>query len=188
MRDWTERETALLTELWAQNLSGPEIADRIGRSPHAVWCRKSYIGLGRRAVYWGHWSEDLVEALSRLWKAGFSATEIRAQVPGINQFSRNAVLGKLSRLGLLRTVRQKVGKPPRPKRQPRRIKPRETIFTIPVELLPDPSPVLNIELPDLETWHCRYPIGEDRITFCGQPIGYRSYCLHHARVCYGNGS
>ena len=188
MRDWTERETALLTELWAQNLSGPAIAERIGRSPHAVWCRKSYIGLSRRAVYWGHWSEDLVEALSRLWKAGLSATEIRAQVPGINQFSRNAVLGKLSRLGLLRTVRQKVGKPPRPKRQPRRIKPRETIFTIPVESTDDPLPEELVSFVDLEPWQCRYPFGEDPILFCGRPQHYRSYCLTHARTCYRNGS
>jgi len=44
------------------------------------------------------WTPDRVEALKKLWRRGLSASEIARQISGM---TRNAVLGKVRRLGLM---------------------------------------------------------------------------------------
>jgi RNA polymerase primary sigma factor len=48
------------------------------------------------------WTDERVERLKRLWGTGMSANEIAKKLGGT---SRNAVIGKLSRLGLLESDR-----------------------------------------------------------------------------------
>src|SRR5919198_626323 len=61
------------------------------------------------------WSDDRVEQLKKLWEAGLSASQIAAQLGNI---TRNAVIGKVHRLGL--SGRAKNPSPPAPRpRQPR---------------------------------------------------------------------
>ncbi|MGB6229459.1 MAG: GcrA family cell cycle regulator, partial [Litorimonas sp.] len=43
------------------------------------------------------WTEDRVETLSKLWADGLSASQIAKQLGGV---TRNAVIGKVHRLGL----------------------------------------------------------------------------------------
>ena len=43
------------------------------------------------------WSEERVELLTKLWAEGLSASQIAARLGGV---SRNAVIGKVHRLGL----------------------------------------------------------------------------------------
>src|SRR5256714_15486004 len=43
------------------------------------------------------WSEDRVEQLKKLWEAGLSASQIAAELGNV---TRNAVIGKVHRLGL----------------------------------------------------------------------------------------
>src|SRR5437879_13499572 len=43
------------------------------------------------------WSEDRVEQLKKLWEAGLSASQIAAELGSV---TRNAVIGKVHRLGL----------------------------------------------------------------------------------------
>src|SRR4051794_24205975 len=43
------------------------------------------------------WSDNRVEQLKKLWKAGLSASQIAAELGNV---SRNAVIGKVHRLGL----------------------------------------------------------------------------------------
>jgi GcrA cell cycle regulator len=43
------------------------------------------------------WTDERVELLARLWSEGFSASQIAAQLGGV---TRNAVIGKVHRLGL----------------------------------------------------------------------------------------
>jgi GcrA cell cycle regulator len=43
------------------------------------------------------WTDDRVEVLKRLWNEGLSASQIAAELGGV---SRNAVIGKVHRLGL----------------------------------------------------------------------------------------
>jgi GcrA cell cycle regulator len=43
------------------------------------------------------WTEDRVETLKKLWSDGLSASQIAKQLGGV---TRNAVIGKVHRLGL----------------------------------------------------------------------------------------
>ena len=43
------------------------------------------------------WSDDRVEQLKKLWEAGLSASQIAAELGNV---TRNAVIGKVHRLGL----------------------------------------------------------------------------------------
>jgi len=46
------------------------------------------------------WTEERIELLAKLWSEGLSASQIAAELGG--GMSRNAVLGKAHRLGLVR--------------------------------------------------------------------------------------
>ena len=54
----------------------------------------------------GTWTEQRVELLKKLWAEGSSASQIAAQIGGI---SRNAVIGKIHRLGLSGRGKTKTG-------------------------------------------------------------------------------
>ena len=45
------------------------------------------------------WTDERVELLKKLWADGLSASQIAAELGGV---TRNAVIGKVHRLGLLR--------------------------------------------------------------------------------------
>ena len=55
------------------------------------------------------WSDDRVEQLKKLWEAGLSASQIAAELGNV---TRNAVIGKVHRLGLSGRAKS----PPRPPR------------------------------------------------------------------------
>jgi GcrA cell cycle regulator len=65
------------------------------------------------------WTDERVETLKRLWTDGLSASQIAAELGGI---TRNAVIGKVHRLGLSGRAkspssaapRARQGRPPRP--------------------------------------------------------------------------
>src|SRR5204863_2873937 len=92
------------------------------------------------------WTDERVELLKRLWQDGLSASQIAKQLGGV---TRNAVIGKVHRLGLSgRAAPSKpartVFKAPRPARPaaapsaPRRI-------AEPTSLAAQPSPVRYVE-------------------------------------------
>lgn len=121
------------------------------------------------------WDEAAVTQLETLWHAGFSSAEIAKQMGG--GLSRNAVIGKSHRLGLVKYRRPKpkvVEKPPA--RKPGLSKPRR---------LPAPPPG-HFDLLDLRFDQCRYPTGDRApYMFCGTAIadGF-PYCPAHAMLCY----
>ncbi len=147
------------------------------------------------------WTDELVETITKSWNAGNSATEIGAAI-GV---SRNAVLGKLSRLGLLGTLHLKAGQAPRPKptsAQPRR-KPRPAAkpvdktanrkvsvlaiedFIVEPLTLPDQR---GMKLHELTNTTCRWPLGPTLAPaelYCGATqadlSGDRPYCPFHTR-------
>ena len=49
------------------------------------------------------WTPDRIDTLTRLWADGLSAAQISRHLGGV---SRNAVIGKAGRLGLLRRPRK----------------------------------------------------------------------------------
>jgi len=143
------------------------------------------------------WTDERVETLKKLWLDGLSASQIAKQLGGV---TRNAVIGKVHRLGLSgraapsQPARQ-VFKAPRPAR-PVQTAPvvQRRVVTEAVTVLPMPTPVHRIEEPGSATvltlgaHMCKWPIGDpstDGFTFCGRRSGdVGPYCREHAQVAY----
>ena len=145
------------------------------------------------------WTDERVELLKKLWQDGLSASQIAKQLGGV---TRNAVIGKVHRLGLSgRAAPSKPARPvfkaPRPARQaaapaaPRRIAPPP----LAAAAAPTPQPPVRYveEAPGAATvltlgaHMCKWPIGDpssDDFTFCGRRASEGPYCVEHARVAY----
>lgn len=61
------------------------------------------------------WTNERVEQLKKLWEEGLSASRIASLMGGI---TRNAVIGKVHRLGLSGRAKSKGSSTPRPRRKP----------------------------------------------------------------------
>ncbi len=141
------------------------------------------------------WTDERIELLKRHFEAGLSCREIAADI-GV---SRNAVIGKLSRLNLTRgrAVDDR-------KDQDRGFAPARTRRAVPrlqYEMLATiygesdgPAAACPIDeanrcsLLELSENRCRWPIstpGEDDFCFCGNtaPDG-QPYCAGHSRLAY----
>jgi GcrA cell cycle regulator len=144
------------------------------------------------------WTDERVELLKKLWADGLSASQIAKQLGGV---TRNAVIGKVHRLGLSgRAAPSQPARPafkaPRAPRAavaapaaPRRI---EAPAPVPVAAMPTP-PVVYKEEPGSATvltlgaHMCKWPIGDpasDSFSFCGRRSSDGPYCSDHARVAY----
>ena len=145
------------------------------------------------------WTDERVETLKKLWQDGLSASQIAKQLGGV---TRNAVIGKVHRLGLSgRAAPSKPARPvfkaPRPARPvaqpaaPRRIADPPLAM---VASAPSPAPIRHIdEAPGSATvltlgaHMCKWPIGDpstDEFTFCGRRQDNGPYCLEHANIAY----
>ena len=141
------------------------------------------------------WTEDRVGALKKLWLEGQSASQIAKQLGG--GVTRNAVIGKVHRLGL--SGRAAPSQPSRPVYRPQRPRPQVTAQPAPRRepiirpAAPPPAPV--VDLPGTATvltlgaHMCKWPIGDpstDEFSFCGRRAGGDAspYCIEHARVAY----
>jgi GcrA cell cycle regulator len=133
------------------------------------------------------WSDDRVATLTKLWADGLSASEIAARLGGV---TRNAVLGKLHRLGLLGGRARVTVAKPRPlaaaprQRRARRSGPRKPRAAPgPQAAVPD-WPGLVDRLERLRPHDCRWPIGDPLqagFSFCGRQAASGPYCpAHHA--------
>jgi GcrA cell cycle regulator len=142
------------------------------------------------------WTEERVEILKKLWQDGLSASQIAKQLGGV---TRNAVIGKVHRLGL--SGRAAPSKPARPAFKAPRPAPRAAAPAAPRRLSqplavarPAPEPVRYIdEAPGTATvltlgaHMCKWPIGDpatDEFTFCGRRASDSPYCVEHQRVAY----
>ncbi len=145
------------------------------------------------------WTDERVECLKKLWLDGISASQIAKQLGGV---TRNAVIGKVHRLGLSgRATPSQPARPafkaPRPARpvsaapvMPRRV---AAPTHAPVHQAPTPLPALVEErgtatVLTLGSHMCKWPIGDpstDDFSFCGKRAGDEGpYCVEHARVAY----
>jgi GcrA cell cycle regulator len=140
------------------------------------------------------WTTERVEVLKKGVEAGLSCREIAAQI-GV---SRNAVIGKISRLklarektGLARTANKEATEGRRPRAA---IKLRQIILRAPLSE-PDPAfadePIHNghtCSLFELSKETCRWPIstpGAADFCFCGNPPAEGlPYCAGHSRLAY----
>jgi GcrA cell cycle regulator len=138
------------------------------------------------------WTDERVELLKKLWLEGLSASQIAKQLGGV---TRNAVIGKVHRLGLSgrATPSQpsrptfKAPRPPRPMSapSPRRLEPRSAPMPAPVYFVEEPGSATVLTL---GAHMCKWPIGDpstDSFTFCGRRADADGpYCVNHARVAY----
>jgi GcrA cell cycle regulator len=145
------------------------------------------------------WTAERVELLKLRFEAGLSCREIADDI-GV---SRNAVIGKLSRLNL---TRGRGGDGPRPPRKDtaKGHRPR-TMPRVQYQLLQtvyaEPEPAVGEEpiqsgpgcsLLELSAEKCRWPIstpGAEDFCFCGNtPVDGLPYCAGHTRLAYRPGS
>ena len=144
------------------------------------------------------WTDERVETLKKLWLDGLSASQIAKQLGGV---TRNAVIGKVHRLGLSGRAApsqptRPVFKPARPARPVVASQPaaRRAVVQSEIAPAPPPRPANYVEEPGTATvltlgaHMCKWPIGDpstDGFTFCGRRSGGEGpYCNEHARVAY----
>jgi len=143
------------------------------------------------------WTDERVETLKKLWLDGLSASQIAKQLGGV---TRNAVIGKVHRLGL--SGRATPSQPQRPTfKAPRAPRPAISAAPAPrraiepaIHQAQQPLPALTAEEPGTATvltlgaHMCKWPIGDpstDGFTFCGRRSGGEGpYCNEHARIAY----
>lgn len=155
------------------------------------------------------WNDERVELLKKLWNEGLSASQIAGRLGGV---TRNAVIGKVHRLGLSGRVtptRTLGARRPRTREATpaRRIRPRPANApggvprapwqwdnSIQPEGLPEAAEELFIPLEDrksvlmLKENDCKWPIGDPQhadFHFCGHAKHQAfPYCEFHARKAY----
>lgn len=144
------------------------------------------------------WTDERVELLKKLWADGLSASQIAAELGGI---TRNAVIGKVHRLGLSGRAKSPSSAAPRPRKQrssgmlrvSRPAMRGNTALAFEYEVEPEPE---LIEIPieqrktllQLNERTCRWPIGDpggSEFFFCGgEAASELPYCSYHSRVAY----
>ncbi len=147
------------------------------------------------------WTDERVELLKKLWADGLSASQIAGELGGI---TRNAVIGKVHRLGLSGRAKSPSSAAPRPR------KARSTMLRVSrpairgntalqhaydYEAEPEQELVEKVipigqrrTLLELTEATCRWPIGDPGTTdffFCGgNTVENLPYCAYHSRVAY----
>lgn len=154
------------------------------------------------------WSEERIALLRKLWAEGLSAHQIAKQLGGV---SRNAVIGKVHRLGLAgrsspsrpakrpvrtaapRAPRVYISKPPTKGSYGSAVANARSEYAAAIERSKALEPVrgadgVTLRVMQLNESTCRFPIGDpaqEAFAFCGRGVeGERVYCTDHARLCY----
>lgn len=154
------------------------------------------------------WTEERVELLKKLWAEGLSASQIAAELGNV---TRNAVIGKVHRLGLSGRAKPTRSAVSRPRRM-RNPRPRggeggyatigntalkaDSVPLARARPKPEPVPVAELVIPkeerktilQLTERTCKWPIGDpsdEEFYFCGRRSETgMPYCEYHARIAY----
>jgi GcrA cell cycle regulator len=155
------------------------------------------------------WNDERVEQLKKLWSEGLSASQIASRLGGV---TRNAVIGKVHRLGLSGRATTSRMKSHRPRPRPgngavvgnKRMMPKGNRFPAPpnsplqqiyqAEPFQPSAEELDIPMAERKSiqtlleCHCRWPIGDPQMAdfhFCGkQKVAGLPYCEFHARRAF----
>ena len=151
------------------------------------------------------WNDERVDLLKKLWCEGLSASQIAGRIGGV---TRNAVIGKVHRLGLSGRATTSRTSPSRPRNRittaaRRAPKPRlQAIGNVALRALyqPDAEPYIptfdELDIPlaerksmqDLTEKCCRWPIGDPQLAdfhFCNRDkMNGLPYCEFHARRAF----
>lgn len=134
------------------------------------------------------WSDDRVEVLTKLWRDGQSASTIARTLGGT---TRNAVIGKVHRLGL--SGRRPPARPG--SRRPRVVPPEPRIprarlaaVAAPHRVVTERAPVLGLtDMAGVGRHACRWPIGDPQdpgFALCGRAAVRGAYCAAHGALAY----
>ena len=144
------------------------------------------------------WNTDRIEQLRRYFDAGLTCSQIAREI-GV---TRNAVIGKMNRMGLSRprdvlsAQMRRAAKlaRPKPQRNWRRltiIAQRKMLRDAYPAAEPEEIPIYNgrgCTLLELRQGQCRWPINEpgaENFCFCGnEQFHGMPYCVGHARLAY----
>jgi GcrA cell cycle regulator len=145
------------------------------------------------------WTDERVELLKKLWSDGLSASQIAAELGGI---TRNAVIGKVHRLGLSGRAKSPSSSSPRPRkarssghmiRVQRPSMRGNTALAYDYEAEAEPE---MLEIPaeqrktllQLTEKTCHWPVGDPGSVdffFCGGDTAEdQPYCTFHCRVAF----
>jgi len=152
------------------------------------------------------WTDERVEQLKKLWADGLSASQIAGRLGSV---TRNAVIGKVHRLGLSgrattssRTKarpRVRMATAKRPLRPNNRVAQAgnpavRALYHLEADNYVSPAEELEIPMAErktiqtLEECHCRWPIGDPQTPefhFCGKgKVTGLPYCEFHARRAF----
>ena len=155
------------------------------------------------------WTDERVELLRQLWLDGKSASQISAQLG--HGVTRNAVIGKVHRLGLAGRAKSpsssasppRAASAPRMSQRPAASSARTavrgaTALALASEPMLDTRPVfqeddvvvpmsLRVTIIDLKEAMCRWPLGDPtsaEFRYCGSPAASGPYCAHHGKLAY----
>jgi GcrA cell cycle regulator len=157
------------------------------------------------------WTDERVEQLRQHWLEGMSASQI-ATLLG-HGLTRNAVIGKVHRLGLAGRAKSPSTAPSRPRApssqqrvhraapSPTTVAPRVVRGATALALAPrteteaEPQAYDSVVLPmslrvtivELKEAMCRWPLGDPAspdFRYCGSPVANGPYCAHHGRLAY----
>jgi GcrA cell cycle regulator len=151
------------------------------------------------------WTDERVELLKKLWAEGLSASHIAAELGGI---TRNAVIGKVHRLGLSGRAKS----PSTAASRPRKARASGQLLRVArpamrgntalarlqaydLDFEPEQQQIENIvpmgqrcTLLELSEQRCKWPIGDPGASdffFCGgKPAENVPYCAYHSRIAY----
>jgi GcrA cell cycle regulator len=157
------------------------------------------------------WTDERVELLRQLWLDGRSASQISAEL-GVG-ITRNAVIGKVHRLGLSGRAKSSAPTAPRVRQRPAPT-PRapvvsrssggghavrgNTALAFSIDTAIEARPLfhedvvvpmsLRVTIVELKEAMCRWPLGDPttpEFRYCGiQSTGATPYCTHHGRMAY----
>lgn len=203
LRPFDRHQDATLRRLWGRDHGSIiEIATELRRGVDAVRARAVELGLPPRGKPMRPslgWTAERQERCLAMWREGQSASQIAKALGGV---SRNAVIGKIHRLGLAdrgeasppRRAKPQVAPATRTKRPPNPLGSKSQ--RRPAEIASParrPLPTI-VEAPGAATIltlsprACRWPIGDPLqpgFTFCGARQGAREpYCDAHAERAY----
>jgi GcrA cell cycle regulator len=158
------------------------------------------------------WTDERIEQLKQHWTEGKSASQI-ASLLG-NGISRNAVIGKVHRLGLAGRAKSPNSGGSRPRHpapspaarrvpaprlisaSPRMTRGATALAIVPEALAEAESQVLEsvvvpmslrVTIIELKEAMCRWPLGDptsSEFRYCGSPVASGPYCAYHGGLAY----
>lgn len=139
------------------------------------------------------WTDDQAEALRGFLASGMSCSQVAFAINRDHgtKYTRNAVIGRASRMGLLikKSRKPALAKKPAGPRGNGLVRPPPMVPVSPAALLCVEVESRRVSLMELAPDDCRWPAGEGAgVTFCGRPVLRRSYCAAHFMLSIGPGT